>query len=693
MVYMAASRPPQVVVYNYLIFHYLCESLICSNYKTTCPMSILWNPTASFVHNSRLRHFMDWLRENKQLDFNDYDRLWQWSVDETSEFWEAVWQYFDIISHSPYASVVSDKPMPRARWFEGSTLNYAEHVFRQANAERPALIFRNESGLRRDISWAELRQQVSALQRFLVKQGVGKGDRVAAFLPNIPEATIAFLATVSIGAIWSSCSPDFGTSSVVDRFAQIAPKVLIVADGYRYNGKPFPKMQEATQLQEALPSVEHTILVPYLNDMETGSTLQKTSIWQTAASSKDCELHFEPVDFSHPIWVLYSSGTTGVPKAIVHGHGGVLLEHLKYLAFHNDCHAGERFFWFSTTGWMMWNFVNASLLVGATAVLYDGSPAYPDLNTLWKLTQDIGIQHFGTSAPFLMASLKAGIRPAEQFDLKALRSIGSTGSPLPPEGFDYVYQHIKRDVWLCSMSGGTDVCSAFVGGCPLWPVHEGEIQCRALGCSLYVYDEEGHILPEGEMGEMVITKPMPSMPIYFWNDAGGKRYEESYFEMFPGKWRHGDWISITPHKGLVIYGRSDATLNRHGVRIGTSEIYRAVDKVEEVADSLVVNLELAGGRHYMPLFVQMKEGQALSKEIVEKIKHHLKTDYSPRHVPDAIIETAAIPYTISGKKMERPVKRILLGHPLEKAVNVDSMKNPKSLDFFVDFKNQSEMPK
>lgn len=645
---------------------------------------VLWQPSEAFIRHSRLQHYLDWLKEKKNLRFSGYAEAWAWSAVRPADFWESVWEYFDIIAHSPYRRTMSDDPMPDTRWFEGAALNYAEHIFRQKSGNRPAILFRSERHALTEVSWQELEHAVARMAAYLRSIGVAKGDRVVAFLPNIPEATVAFLAACSIGAIWSSCSPDFGVNSVVDRFQQIEPKVLFAVDGYQYNGKPYSKMNEVGALCDQLPTLEKAVLLPYLDEKADAGLIPNGILWAEAMQTPAVGLPFEAVPFEHPIWVLYSSGTTGIPKAITHSHGGVLLEHLKYLAFHNDVHPGERFFWFSTTGWMMWNFVQASLLVGATIVLYDGSPGYPNLNVLWEFAEQAGIHHFGTSAPYLVACMKQELHPGRDFGLSRLRSIGSTGAPLPPEVFDYVYHHIKEDVWLCSMSGGTDVCTAFVGGCPLEPVYLGEIQCRCLGCALYAYDDDGRPVVD-EVGEMVIAKPMPSMPVFFWNDEGGQRYLGSYFEMYPGIWRHGDWVKVTPRHSLVILGRSDATLNRQGVRIGTAEIYRAVDKVREVKDSLIVNLELSGGRHYMPLFVLMNEGYALTEEVKNRIRQALRQEYSPRHVPDEIIEVKDIPYTISGKKLEAPVKKILMGRPVEKAANPDSMRNPGSLEFFVEF--------
>ncbi len=640
----------------------------------------LWEPSEAFKSDSNLQHYIDWLAANKELCFENYDQLWDWSITDTRAFWKSIYEYFEIIDHSKPEYEHDDSVMPETSWFQGSKINYAEHVFRMARSENNAIVFKQEGNEVTRISWKELEHQVAAVRNYLQVHGVQKGDRVVAYIPNIPEAVIGFLAACSLGAVWSSCSPDFGASSVVDRFKQIEPKVLITVDGYHYQGKAHDRVETVHQILSELPSLQAVIQIPYLNKL---SFIDYAEHWSKVVSI-EAILEFDPVDFSHPIWVLYSSGTTGQPKAITHSQGGVLLEHLKYITFHNDVKPGEKYFWFTTTGWMMWNYVQSTLLAGATIVLYDGSPGYPDLNTLWKLSEEVGIHHFGTSAPFIVASMNKGLSPRKAFDLSALRSISSTGSPLPPEGFEWIYQQVKSDVWLCSMSGGTDVCSAFVGGCPTEPVYEGEIQRRALGCAMFSYDDHGYA-QINEVGEMVVTKPMPSMPIYFWGDHNNERYHDSYFDVYPDIWRHGDWLLITDRNTLVIKGRSDATLNRHGIRIGTAEIYQSVDKLEAIKDSLIVNLELVGGRHFMPLFVMMNEGFELNEELKMQISEQLSEDFSRRHVPDAIVEVPDIPYTISGKKMEAPVKKILLGKNKYNSANLGAMRNPNSLDFYVDY--------
>ncbi len=646
---------------------------------------IRWRPTPAGMQRSHLQQYMQWLEREKKLVFENYHALWKWSAEQIADFWESQQAYFQVILHTPYQQVLKGDEMPHYQWFEGGTLNYAEHIFRQKNAAHPAILFQSERHQLTEISWAGLEWQTAAMAQYFRQSGVQPGDRIAAYLPNSPHAMVAVLAAMSIGAVWSSCSPDFGAASVADRFVQIEPKVLIAVDGYSYGGKMFDKRETLHELCGLLPTVQHVLFIPYLDESAGFECDGKTVIsWnEVIENHADAPLSFLPVPFDHPLWVLYSSGTTGVPKAITHSQGGNLLEHLKYTHLHNDIHPGERFFWFSTTGWMMWNFTLASMLAGATIVLYDGSPGFPDLNVLWELAEKTGIEHFGTSAPFLVSCMKAALEPGRQFDLSRLRSIGSTGSPLPPEAFAWVYEHVKSDVWLSSMAGGTDVCTAWVGGNPLLPVYQGEIQCRCLGCAMESWDENGHPVPVGEVGEMVVTQPMPSMPVFFWNDPDGSKYHNSYFDTFPGVWRHGDWIQITERDSLVILGRSDATLNRQGVRIGTAEIYRALDAIPEIKDCLIINLEYADGTDWMPLFVTLTPNAALNDDLKKRINTTLRTAYSPRHVPDAIIEIPDIPYTISGKKMETPVKKILQHKPLDKAYNRDSMRNPEAMDFFI----------
>ncbi len=643
---------------------------------------ILWRPSEDFIQNANLTAYERWLEEEKGLSFKDYDEIWQWSVNDIEDFWESIWEYFEIIHHSPYQSVLSSHDMPGAKWFEGSTLNYAEHIFRKKSNDRPAIIFHSEAHELQNISWHELEEQVIAIRSYLTDHGITKGDRVVGYLPNIPEAVVCFLAVNSIGAIWSCCSPDFGVNTVINRFLQIEPKLFVTVDGYQYGGKCFKRFEEINQIRTAIPTINETLFIPYC-DLDHGFKMNKMTQWKDVItiSGPKGKLEFTAVPFDHPIWILYSSGTTGKPKAITHSHGGVLLEHLKYMAFHNDVHPGENFFWFTTTGWMMWNFLQASLLMGATTVLFDGSPGYPNLGSLWKLADAIPIHHFGTSAPYLTACMKRGLKPGEDYNLSTLRSIGSTGSPLPPEAFEWVYQSISKDVWLCSMSGGTDVCTAFVGGCPDKPVYKSFIQSRALGCELKAYDDEGRSVI-GSLGEMVIEKPMPSMPVFFWNDEGNKRYTSSYFEKFPQKWCHGDWINIQETGSLTIHGRSDATLNRKGIRIGTSEIYSVLDEIDSIKESLILNLEQTDGSDAMPLFIVLADNVELSVEIKQQINQLLKEKCSPRHVPDMIIEAVDIPFTLNGKKMEVPVKKILMGMDSGQSMNKDSIRNPEAMDFF-----------
>jgi acetoacetyl-CoA synthetase len=599
----------------------------------------------------------------RERGFETYDELWRWSVEDLDGFWGALWDRYEVGERGP--NVLVSREMPGAQWFPGTRVNYAEHALRGKADDALALIAGNESGEDVEWSWGELKQLVRRIAAGLRGLGVGPGDRVVAYMPNIPETAAAFLATASLGAVWSSCSPDFGARSVIDRFAQIEPKVLLAVDRYRYNGREFDRGAVLETIRAEVSPVHTAVL---------GS-----DSWASLVSDDEA-LEFERVPFEHPLWVLYSSGTTGLPKAIVHSQGGILLEHLKKLHLHLDAQAGDRLFWFTTTGWMMWNFIVSGLLTDATVLLYDGSPGHPDMTTLWDFARRTGMTTFGTSASYIGACMKAGVEPGS---LPDLRAVGSTGSPLSPDGFRWIYEHVGSDTWLFSTSGGTDLCTAFVGGTPLLPVYEGELQARALAADVQSWDEEGHALI-GEVGELVITQPMPSMPIYFWGDPDGERYRDAYFSTYPGIWRHGDWIEITERGTAIITGRSDATINRGGIRMGTAEIYRAVMAVDDVVDALVVDVPVEGGDAWMPLFVVLREGASLSDDVVAEIRRRVREDCSPRHVPNDVIEVREVPRTLSGKVLELPVKRILMGTPPEKAAARDSLANPDALDAFVE---------
>jgi acetoacetyl-CoA synthetase len=649
---------------------------------------LLWEPSSDFVDRSRLTEFTRWLESERGLRFADYHELWQWSVTDLDGFWRAIWDFFEVQADGDPSTVLVSRVMPGARWFPDVSLNYAEHVFAGKDEDEVAILHASELRELSELRWGELRSQVAAVAEGLRALGVEQGDRVCAYLPNIPEAIVAFLATSSLGAVWSSCSPDFGSASVIDRFAQIEPKVLLCVDGYRYGGKDFDRRDVIAQLQEAMPSLERTVVLPYLSPEPDLSPLRDAITWeQLQRDGADAELTFDRVPFDHPLWVLYSSGTTGLPKAIVQGQGGILLEHLKKLHLHVDAHPGDRLFWFTTTGWMMWNFLVSGLLTRAAIVLYDGNPGHPDMSCLWDLTDRAGMTVFGTSAAYIGACMKAGVEPGAGRDLSRLKAIGSTGSPLSPEGFDWIYEHLGSDTWLFSTSGGTDLCTAFVGGVSTLPVYRGELQARALGAAVEAWNEEGEAVL-GEVGELVVTEPMPSMPIYFWGDEDGSRYRESYFEMFPGIWRHGDWIEVTERGTAIIYGRSDSTINRGGIRMGTSEIYRAVLSLDEIVDALVVDVPRPGTDGWMPLFVVMREEAELTPELSKEIARRVREQCSPRHVPDEVFAIAEVPRTLSGKVLEVPVKRILMGTPPEKAASRDSLANPEALDYFAEMANR-----
>ncbi|WP_141581235.1 acetoacetate--CoA ligase [Actinomadura sp. WMMA1423] len=641
--------------------------------------SALWEPSEEVVANARVTRFVHWLGDRGVLA-ESYDELWRWSVTEVDAFWDAIWSYFQVVGERGDGPVRTGGPMPvdGLKWFPGATLNYAANALRRAqeSPDDTAVVFRSEAGGHRVLTHRELALHVAEVRAGLAELGVGKGDRVAAYIPNIPEALICFLATASLGAVWSSCSPDFGSSSVIDRFAQIEPKVLIAVDGYAYNGKRFDRREIVGEIEAALPSLAATVLVPYLDPAATPEGLRVGMHYGELPRQGHDTLEFEAVPFDHPLWVVYSSGTTGLPKPIVHGHGGVVLEHLKALSFHQDLGPGDVFFWYTTTGWMMWNYLIGGLLVGSTVVMYDGAPL-----DLWTLAAETGVTYMGVGAPYITASQKEGRRPGEEHDLSGLRGIGSTGSPLPPEGFAWVYEAVGRDLLLGSFSGGTDLCTGFVGPSPLLPLRAGVIQCRGLGAKVEAFTEDGKPVTD-EVGELVITEPMPSMPVYFWHDEDGERYRGSYFDMYPGVWRHGDWIKILPDGGCVIYGRSDSTLNRGGVRMGTSDFYRVVEAFDEITDSLVIDTGRLGQEGRLLLYVQLAEGASLTDELVAELRGRIRSALSPRHVPDEITAVPGIPRTLSGKKLEVPVRKILQGTPVDKAANRDSMANPEVLPHF-----------
>ncbi|NCU67797.1 acetoacetate--CoA ligase [Acidovorax sp. 210-6] len=681
--------------------------------------------TAPFVPQIRL--YQDWLRTQRGLVFDDYDALWRWSVTDLDAFWQSVWDYFEIASPTPHHAVLATNRMPGAQWFPGAQVNYLRQVLRHVEpahaAGMPAIVACNERGQRRELGWPELRRQVAALALHLRAQGVQPGDRVAAYLPNIPEAMVAFLATVGIGAVWSICAPDMGTHAVLDRFRQIEPTVLIGVDGVTYGGRDMDRCAVLQELRAQLPSVRHVLLV---NDLDATKTIADSALFTDVVARNDAEVAaFEPLwlPFDHPLWIVYSSGTTGLPKPIVHGHGGMILVSLQLKGLHNDVGCsyhpnswGERYHWYSSTGWVMWNAQTAGLLGGTTCAIYDGNPGgskeRPDWGTLWRFAAENGVTYFGAGAAFYANCMKAGLVLADCGDLTRIRALGTTGSPLAPEVQQWGTEQFRAiramtggepqpDIWWNNISGGTDFCGAFIGGHRELPLVPGEMQCRMLGAAVQAWDEQGQPVVDA-VGELVCTQPIPSMPLYLWGDADGSRYLSSYFDMYPpghgrkpgggdgppamgAVWRHGDWLRIGAHGGCTIYGRSDVTINRHGLRMGTSEIYSAVEALPEVLDSLVVDLEYLGRESYMPLFVVLREGCTLDDALRARIHAAIRTALSPRFVPDAIFAVAEVPRTLSGKKQELPIKKLLLGQPLEKVVNRDAMANPGCLDWYVAF--------
>ena len=657
----------------------------------------VWRPSPARIERAGITRYRKWLHETRGLDFADYESMWRWSVEKAEDFWESVWQFTGVRAHQPYRQILDQRIMPGAKWFDGATLNYAEHALafaqRPEAANKPALICHSELRPRAEVAWPELAQQVSSLGALLDELGIHAGDRVVSYMPNIPESVAAVLAVASRGAIWSSCSPDMGPASVLDRFRQIEPRVLFAVDGYRYGGKDFDRRDTVRELVEQLPSIEAVVFVSYLNPDATldfgsskGRTVKVLRIKEVLAST--APPRFLPVPFDHPLWIVYSSGTTGMPKPIVHGHGGTVIENLKGLALHLDIDENDRFFWFSSTSWIMWNLLVSTLLSGCSVILYDGNPGYPDVHSLWKMAQTERVTFFGTSPAFIGLCRKNQFQPNQHYDLSSIRTVASTGSPLTEDGYRWVYDNVNGDIMLASISGGTDPGTAFLASCPTLPVYAGEMQCRGMGVATHAFNDEGEPVYD-EVGELVCTQPIPSMPLFFWGDEGGKRYHESYFETWPNVWKHGDWLKLIARPESVtgvIFGRSDSTINRYGIRMGTSEIYRVVEAFTQVLDSLVIDLEYLGRNSRMILFVVLGKGRdAVPAQLDQEIRDAIRKQLSARYVPDDIIAIPEVPRTISGKKLEVPVKKILLGLPVEKSVNRDSMANPGSIDWFVAF--------
>ncbi|GHF50502.1 MULTISPECIES: acetoacetate--CoA ligase [Streptomyces] len=647
----------------------------------------LWRPGEDRIARAQVTLFHAWAAREHGAPAPvpgdpaaSYAALHRWSTAELERFWQAVAEWCGVRFSTPYERVLADRGMPGAVWFPGATLNYAEHALRTAEdparADEPALLHVDETHDPQPVTWAELRRQVGSLAAELRRLGVRPGDRVSGYLPNIPHAVVALLATAAVGGVWTSCAPDFGARSVLDRFQQVEPVVLFTVDGYHYGGKRHERTDVVAELRAELPTLRAVVHIPLLGTPAPEGALE----WDDLTAA-DTEPVFEQLPFDHPLWVLYSSGTTGLPKAIVQSQGGILLEHLKQLALHCDLGPGDRFFWYTSTGWMMWNFLVSGLLTGTTVVLYDGSPGHPDTAAQWRIAERTGTTLFGTSAAYVMACRKAGVRPGHDFDLSRVACVATTGSPLPPDGFRWIHDEVSPDTWIASVSGGTDVCSCFAGAVPTLPVYIGELQAPCLGTDLQAWDAQGRPVVD-EVGELVVTAPLPSMPVRFWNDPDGSRYRDSYFEMFPGVWRHGDWITLTSRGTVVIHGRSDSTLNRQGVRMGSADIYEAVERLPEIRESLVIGVELPDGGYWMPLFVHLAPGAQLDDALLDRIKRTIREQLSPRHVPDEVIQVPAVPHTLTGKRIEVPVKRLLQGTPLEKAVNPGSVDNVGLLDFY-----------
>lgn len=652
----------------------------------------LWRPSPAQIEATWLHRYQAWLREHRGLDLRDYASLWRWSIADLDAFWASILEFFDVVREGDDAPALASRAMPGARWFPNLRLNYAENTFRAASDARPALLARAEDGTVQEVSWSRLRRDVGALAGWLQSHGIGPGDRVAAVLPNVPQTVVAFLACASVGAVWTACSPDMGVGVVLDRFRQVGPKVLLATDGYRYNGKPHDRSAVVRELLAQLPTVEHVVHVPGLVDAPPATWAEVLDAranrrapdvpvaWGDAIAH-EAPLRFARLPFDHPLWIVYSSGTTGLPKAMVHGHGGVVVTQLKTMRMQTDLHPGDRFLFLGSTGWIVWNMLVGGLMGGTVVVLCDGNPTFPNAETLWRFLGDARVTHFGCGAAFLTACMKEGLVPGTRADLSALRSISSTGSPLPLDAYAWVYRDVKADVWLASISGGTDIASGFVAGAAILPVTAGELQCPELGVAAFAYDDAGNAVID-QVGELVITEPMPSMPLEFLGDPDGTRYRESYFEQYPGKWRHSDWIRFTPRGTSVIYGRSDATINRNGIRMGTAEIYRVVEELPEVLDSMVVDLEYLGRPSLLLLFVMLRDGVPMDAALEARIREAVRTRASARHVPDRVIAVADIPRTLTGKKMELPVRKLLLGAPAAKVASPDAMRNPESLAWY-----------
>lgn len=657
---------------------------------------LLWTPSQPFKDAAQITQYLAWLEREKGLVFADYNALWQWSVAELDLFWRTIWEYFGVLSDGDLGRVRTGATMETTRWFEGTRVNYAEHLLRHEEQAAPGetvLVHSTEFRPLASMSWHELGDKVRILATRLRSMGVEPGDRIVSYMPNVPETAIAMLATVAIGAVWSAAAPEFGAKTVVERFGQIAPKFAFVADGYSFNGRSFDRRAEVAAIAAQLPSLETLIWLPYLGlerAIETSVPLVDFTDLLDGPSVARSDFAFTRVAPDHPLWVLFSSGTTGVPKAIVHGHQGILAEHLKVMTLHCNLSPGKRMFFYTTTGWMMWNSVMAALVAGASAVLYDGSPVHGGVDMLWRMAAETRTTFFGASPTLVQSMKKAGVRPGELYDLSALESVIVGGAPSTPETFQWFYETIRDDLWVTSQSGGTEVCSGLVTGLPTLPVYAGEIQCRGLGIDAHAWSDDGEEIFD-TVGEFVMTSPMPSAPLYFWGDTDGARYHESYYATFPGVWRHGDLAKINSRGGVYIYGRSDSTLNRFGVRIGTAEIYRVVEQIPGVVDSLVVCCETPGGGFYMPMFVALEEGRTLDDAMIKAVAARLREDASPRHVPDEIHQMPAIPYTLTGKKMEVPIRKLLMGLPADKVVSRDAMANPALLDWILAFAQRGDV--